>query len=59
MNQNQYKKIISSAIEREIEAYTFYRMVSDKAKDKNIKSLFGKLAEERAGASAYIREFSY
>ncbi|KUG21518.1 rubrerythrin [hydrocarbon metagenome] len=46
MNQNQYKKIISSAIEREIEAYTFYSAVSKKAKDKNIKSTFNKLAEE-------------
>jgi len=46
MDQNKYKKIISSAIEREIEAYNFYRAVSGKAKDKSIKSIFGKLAEE-------------
>ncbi len=57
MNQNQYKKIISSAIEREIEAYTFYRMVSDKAKDKNIKSLFGKLAEEEQGHRHTLESF--
>lgn len=46
MNQNKYKKIISSAIEREIEAFTFYQSVSKKAKDKNIKSIFSKLAED-------------
>ena len=46
MNQNEYKKIISLAIEREVEAYTFYREVSDKAKDKNLKSIFNKLAED-------------
>lgn len=46
MNNNKYKKIISSAIEREIEAFTFYQSVSKKAKDKSIKSIFSKLAEE-------------
>ena len=46
MNQNEYKKIISLAIEREVEAYTFYRAVSDKAKDKSLKSIFNKLAED-------------
>jgi rubrerythrin len=46
MNKNEYKKIISSAIEREVEACKFYRAVSDKAKDKNLKSIFKKLAEE-------------
>ena len=46
MNQNEYKKIISLAIEREVGAYTFYRAVSDKAKDKNLKSIFNKLAED-------------
>ena len=46
MNQNKYKKIIFSAIEREVEAYTFYSVVSKKATDKNIKSIFSKLAED-------------
>jgi rubrerythrin len=46
MNQNEYKKIMSLAIEREIEAYTFYHAVSDKAKDKNLKSIFNSLAED-------------
>jgi rubrerythrin len=46
MDQNKYKKIISSAIEREVEANAFYSAVSKKAKDKNLKSIFSKLAEE-------------
>ena len=46
MNQDEYKKIISLAIDREVEAFVFYRAVSDKAKDKNIKSIFNELAEE-------------
>ena len=46
MNQDEYKKIMSLAIDREVEAFAFYRAVSDKAKDKNIKSIFNELAEE-------------
>jgi len=46
LNQDDYKKIISLAIEREVEAYAFYRAVSDKAKDKNIKYIFNDLSQE-------------
>jgi rubrerythrin len=46
MNQDEYKKIMSLAIDREAEAFVFYRAVSDKAKDKSIKSIFNELAEE-------------
>lgn len=46
MNQKEYKKIISLAIEREVEAYAFYHAVSDKAKDKSLKSVFNDLAKE-------------
>ncbi len=44
MTYDDYKKIISRAIDGEIEAHTFYRAVSDKAKDKNLKDLFRELA---------------
>jgi rubrerythrin len=46
MNQDEYKKIMSLAIDRETEAFVFYRAVSDKAKDKSIKSIFNELAKE-------------
>ena len=46
MNQNEYKKIISQAIEREVEAFTFYSAISKKAKDKALKSIFKTLADE-------------
>jgi len=46
MDQKEYKKIISLAIEREVEANAFYSAVSKKAKDKNLKSIFNTLAEE-------------
>ncbi len=48
MTQDEFKKIISQAIDNEVEAYTFYRTVSDKAKDKKLKDLFDELAEDEA-----------
>jgi rubrerythrin len=46
MKADDAKKIISLAIEREVEAYTFYRTISEKVKDKALKSLFAELAGE-------------
>ena len=46
MKTSDAKKIISLAIDREVEAYTFYRTVSEKVKDKALKSLFAELAGE-------------
>jgi rubrerythrin len=44
MNQDEFRKIISLGIGREVESYTFYRTVADKVKDKNLKKLFDELA---------------
>ena len=46
MKADDAKKIISTAIDREVEAYTFYRGVADKVKDPALKSLFTELAGE-------------
>jgi len=46
MNQIDFKKIISNAINQEVEAFTFYNAVSEKAKDVNLKRLFKDLAGE-------------
>jgi rubrerythrin len=48
MNQDEFKKIMLRAIDNEMEAYTFYRTVSDKAKDKKLKDLFDELAKDEA-----------
>lgn len=40
------KKIISMAIDREVESYTFYRGIADKVKNKDLKELFAELAGE-------------
>ena len=46
MKTDDAKKIISNAINAEIEAYAFYRTISDKVKDPALKKLFGELAGE-------------
>ncbi len=46
MKSDDAKKIISTAVDREVEAYTFYRTISDKVKDPALKKLFGELAGE-------------
>ena len=46
MNADEYKRIISLAIDREVESYSFYRTISDKVKDAGLKRLFNELAGE-------------
>ena len=46
MKPEDAKKIISTAIDREVEAYTFYRGIADKVKDASLKKLFAELAGE-------------
>lgn len=53
MKPEDAKKIISTAIEREVEAYTYYRTVSEKVKDPALKTLFNELA----GDEKQHREF--
>jgi len=48
MDVEEYRSIISNAIEREIESYTFYRTVREKVKDENLKNLFNELAGEES-----------
>lgn len=49
MQIEEYRSIMSNAIEREIEAYTFYRTVREKVNDPALKDLFNELAGEEAG----------
>ncbi len=46
MDVEAYRKILSLAINREIESYTFYRGTADKVRDPNLKKLFAELAGE-------------
>jgi len=57
MKPDDVKKIISTAIDREVEAYTFYRSISDKVKDKALKSLFDELAGEEKKHREFLQGF--
>jgi len=57
MTQEDYKKIISQAINGEKEAFIYYSTVSEKAKDKNIKDLFKDLADEEAKHKVILEGF--
>jgi rubrerythrin len=46
MKVEDYKTIISLAVGEEIEAYEFYRGVSEQVQDSNLKAIFKELAAE-------------
>ncbi|MGZ7188688.1 MAG: ferritin family protein, partial [Halobacteriota archaeon] len=46
MNAEDAKKIISDAISSEVEAYSYYKGVSERAHDPALKKLFEELAGE-------------
>ena len=56
MTPEEYRNIISEAINNEVEAYTFYQTVSEKVKDANLKKLFGELAGEEKGHREYLQK---
>jgi len=55
MKLEEYRKILSMAISREVEAYTFYRGISDKVKDVNLKKLFTELAGEETKHREFLQ----
>ncbi len=57
MKTNEAKKIISTAIDREVEAYTFYRTVSAKVKDAALKKLFNELAGDEKKHREFLEAF--
>lgn len=55
MKSEDFEKIISSAIDSEVESYTFYKSVADKAKDKSLKTIFLDLAEDEKSHREYLQ----
>jgi rubrerythrin len=55
MKPDDFTKIISLAIDREVEAYTFYRTISDKVKDANLKKIFNELAGEETKHREFLQ----
>jgi rubrerythrin len=46
METNDYRKILETAINNEMEAYEFYSNIAQKARDTELKSIFSELANE-------------
>jgi rubrerythrin len=57
MKAEDAKKIVSMAIDREVEAYTFYRTIADKVKDSALKKLFDELAGEEKKHREFLQAF--
>jgi rubrerythrin len=57
MNKNEFKDIISFAINCENEAYAFYSSVSEKSNDAKLKKLFKGLAEDEQKHGALLQAF--
>lgn len=57
MTREEYKNILKMAIGNEVEAYEFYKGVSEKAADANIKKMFSQLAEEETGHQKLLEGF--
>ena len=55
MTPEQYRAIISKAIEREVEAYTYYRTTSEKVKDAYLKKIFADLAGDEKGHREFLQ----
>ncbi len=56
MTPEQYRAILSKAIEREVESYTFYRTISDKVKDANLKKIFSDLAGDETKHREFLQD---
>lgn len=57
MKANEFKKIITFAIDNEIEAYDFYKGVSEKVADISLKRTFSDLADEEKQHRLFLESF--
>jgi rubrerythrin len=57
MKKEEYRSIISGAIEKEVESYTFYREIEGCTNDEALKKIFGELAEEERKHRETLEEF--
>ena len=55
MKPEDFKAIISNAIDGEIEAYDFYWNVSEKVQDPALQRIFSELAGEEKGHRAFLQ----
>jgi len=53
------EQIFATAIEREIEAYEFYRKVSERTDNDTVKTIFHQLARDEQGHRDLLEEFKH
>ena len=56
MTPEEYQKIITMAIDREVESYSFYNTVAEKVKDATLKSLFKELAGDETSHREFLQK---
>ncbi len=57
MDKLELERVFSIAIKREIEAYEFYREVSQRARDEEVKKVFTQLAAEEMGHKDLLEKY--
>lgn len=57
MTREELEKIISDAIETEVESYEFYTDASERLEDPQLKELFHDLAQEELEHREYLQNF--
>lgn len=57
MEQQQYEALLEIAISREVEAYEFYRKVSERAQNVEVKGVFAELSQEELGHKNLLTQF--
>ena len=57
MKHDDFKKILLNAIDKEVESYSFYKSVSERVTDANLKSLFLELADQETYHRKTLQEY--
>jgi rubrerythrin len=57
MKQDDFKKILLNAIDKEVESYTFYKSVSERVKDSALKTIFLELADQETYHRKTLQEY--
>jgi rubrerythrin len=57
MDLNEYRKTLALSVDKEVEAYEFYKQASEKANDPMLKKLFKEFSEEERKHMQMIQSF--
>lgn len=59
MKNSKILNILANAIEREIEAYEFYKQISEKVLNKDVKKIFRDLSQEELGHREFLEKLKF